>query len=149
MNENNENEALNKTDVMQSVTASELRIGNFVSYYGNKEPFIIEGMNTLNRESWKEGYVISRNWADKTAFHALLPIPITEEWLLRFGFINDGGRFYRYNYGEKSRYILVNLHNYTTELCSNSLSTAEFKTQSVHQLQNLYFALTGRELTVA
>jgi len=69
---------------------------------------------------------------------AYRPIPLTEEWLLKFGFeITDNFQtkdrfqthkqdgFFWFEYG----YIVVEL-NY------------------VHQLQNLYFALTGEELTI-
>ncbi len=62
----------------------------------------------------------------------LYPIPLTEEWLLKFGLMsiktelglwNNGDAIY-FNYGfEKS-----------------------IQLKYVHQLQNLYFALTGEEL---
>ena len=75
------------------------------------------------------------------------PIPITEEWLLKFGF---------------EKIIGSNESNFTNgfyNLFVNSLGEVNFyffkegdwyqKIDYVHQLQNLYFALTGSELTVA
>mgnify|MGYP003656513470 FL=1 len=70
------------------------------------------------------------------------PIPLTEEWLVKFGFeydvleefyfeINDiRGQFYEEeNSFELDHYELANCYY-------------------VHQLQNLYFALTGQELEI-
>ena len=70
------------------------------------------------------------------------PIPLTEEWLVKFGFeydvleefyfeMNDiRGQFYEEeNSFELDHYELANCYY-------------------VHQLQNLYFALTGQELEI-
>ena len=79
------------------------------------------------------------------------PIPLTEEWLLKFGF---------YYLDDDNEYLA---HPVLIEaLKLNSDSSDFFKTctlrihknltigvQYVHQLQNLYFALTGEELTLA
>jgi hypothetical protein len=64
------------------------------------------------------------------------PIILTEEWLLKLGFdINiPYGWFYR---GFKLN------KNFSYELIGDAI-----KIKYVHQLQNLYFALTGEELTI-
>lgn len=66
------------------------------------------------------------------------PIPITEEWLRRLGFTYSGGSYYFNEFeletcGNEFRYLS---HPYDTLV------------NSVHSLQNLYFALTGGELTL-
>lgn len=83
------------------------------------------------------------------------PIPLTEEWLVKLGFIKEDGRdwffieyenklegknkTYRLGYNTASKYCGA------YEVSSNSdLILREL--QYVHQLQNLYFALTGTEL---
>ena len=77
------------------------------------------------------------------------PIPLTEEWLLNFGFekridcINSlycilAGRVlleYDFRYNTIDMINRVNFH-------------IDIHIQYVHQLQNLYFALTGEELTI-
>jgi len=74
------------------------------------------------------------------------PIQLTEEWLLKFGFEWKG-------LISKGRYLTI----FTP--CGKALVfkdnyfiyagiTIEIQTQYVHQLQNLYFALTGEELTI-
>jgi hypothetical protein len=73
----------------------------------------------------------------------LAPIPLTEEWLLKFGFVQ--GR----NYPgwvllkdlEKGDYIDDNV---LFEFFEPGYDHIKY----VHQLQNLYFALTGEELTI-
>ena len=88
-------------------------------------------------------------------FHQIEPIPLTEEWLLRMGFENvTTGQPYLEIYHDlrivcplkntdKSCYI----ENDCDEDCPNTCHIFT-STQHVHQLQNLYFALTGEELTI-
>jgi len=71
------------------------------------------------------------------------PIPLNEEWLVKFGFEKDKSAFI-YGY-----YALYNNEIYWSggvySAC-DSISNIEIK--YVHQLQNLIFALTGEELTL-
>jgi hypothetical protein len=104
--------------------AKELRIGNYV--YNDK----------------KEFYTI--NWINESI--KVKPIPLTEEWLLKFGF----------NYiDDDSEYLALKYRGfYIHSDDSDNFSIATIKVQDyritikhVHQLQNLYFALTNEELT--
>lgn len=77
------------------------------------------------------------------------PIPLTEEWLLKFGFVKSS---------EDSDNAWLNLRYRFLNFSSDE--SVEFKKvflnvnkmdvvcDYVHQLQNLYFALTGEELTI-
>jgi hypothetical protein len=68
------------------------------------------------------------------------PIPITEEWLVRFGFEHEETEYSNFQNKDGVRLFFHNgVWNYS------SLNTV---IKSVHQLQNLYFALTGEELTL-
>lgn len=110
--------------------ASELRIGNYLN--GRKGPVTVTEIRENNRVKIKE------NPSNFTVGDCLLPIPLTEEWLLKFGFKN-GSYFILNNviiykdYNDKYRYE----YNY-----------GQLWVKHVHQLQNLYFALTGKELTL-
>jgi len=77
------------------------------------------------------------------------PIPLTEEWLLKFGFNKEENAFY---YPYKAIFITINLGKYPyIGLCRKEdyALTDEFEyIKYVHQLQNLYFALTGNELEI-
>ncbi len=90
----------------------------------------------------------------------LEPIPISEKWLLRFGFeaMSKANAHYFINYPNP------NIGEYQIHLCPLSERwgvafgdklmgkersyISETYIKHVHQLQNLYFALTGEELTI-
>ena len=87
------------------------------------------------------------------------PIPITEEWLLKFGFQKT-----EYDYkiqiqkdnkgGNTDYWIYVDsgIDNQTNKFIIQILSKENCwftsKNEYVHQLQNLYFSLTGEELII-
>ena len=81
------------------------------------------------------------------------PIPLTEEWLLNFGFelTNDEGDVKYYDFINNSDYSIVFDHSeialhYNAKSGYYCIMYDDTKLQKVHQLQNLYFALTGKEL---
>jgi hypothetical protein len=71
------------------------------------------------------------------------PIPLTEEWLLRFSFKKNGIEFHLDN-GSGLMVIGSNLYLNTINNGRVLLTTIQY----VHQLQNLIFSLTGEELTI-
>ena len=78
------------------------------------------------------------------------PIPLTEEWLLKFGFdfIDDGWASIK----TKKRFINLEISLKGKRTILYNKRTIEFidvvHIKYIHQLQNLYFALTGMELTI-
>lgn len=82
------------------------------------------------------------------------PIPLTEEWLLKFGFER---KFFNKEetprWINKSFYMFIDAVWYITFKRDGYVSFIAFDCflkdlRYVHQLQNLYFALTGKELEV-
>jgi hypothetical protein len=90
-----------------------------------------------------------------------IPIPLTEEWLLKFGFEKE------YFYGDDAKFIWWQLNDFGLEIFNTNKEQGRTSIESkdvgffyepmfmdyieikhVHQLQNLYFALTGEELTL-
>lgn len=73
------------------------------------------------------------------------PIPLTEEWLFKFGFDKPAysicGDIFHLTKWDK------NPLDWCVAMNKNNAIIVE-KLQYVHQLQNLYFALTGEELTI-
>jgi hypothetical protein len=110
------------------MNANELRIGNLVYYR------IDDKMD--ERKSWNEESTIDVQdlWCVERGDTNYTPIPLTEEWLLKFGFI----RMHKL-------YSLNNVNIF--KLNSEFISDLDVPVQHVHQLQNLYFALTIEELT--
>jgi len=115
--------------------AKELRIGNIVINAGRRgsvQPLI--GVESVSVSLLG----IIATYPDN---HEYEPIPLTEEWLLKFGFI-------RKHFDMKIKGLKLTAS--TRLVASDKLSAFHHKKvgfiSSVHQLQNLYFALTGEEL---
>jgi hypothetical protein len=128
--------------------ASEVRIGNLVKY--DKRVFEIDVIAhvfpTLNTAEFGIGVV---DWNN------IEPIPITEEWLFKFGFhLRDGfSNTFKLDV-EKHQYDCSKI-TYSEKEGLLRFSNGKEKGTTliphikyVHQLQNLYFALTGEELTI-
>ena len=116
--------------------ANELRIGNLVlSQWENGKIHKIKATDLLDLEQGM----------DPESFQ---PIPLTEEWLLRMGFVvtdkNDYYEFYDLDrlmvfVGIQTKSIFATWNDCQIEITIDDLP--------VHKLQNLTFALTGEELT--
>lgn len=112
--------------------AKELRIGNLIEYfYPHEEEWgtlsvSIEDLEDVHKESFR-------------------PIPLTEDWLLKMGFSNQN--FYWSCIDEN--FEIAELKNNEWIHSINGCEYTDGKTfKYVHQLQNLYFALTNTELTI-
>ena len=112
--------------------ANEIRLGSYVIDVFNPK-------NPTERQIDFDDLAMLENYKN----HPLpfKPIPLTEEWLLKFGFLKcDNGSFYISFWGRDYYYNDCTL----TMRGVNIQSKIEY----VHQLQNLYFALTNEELTL-
>lgn len=122
------------------ISVNELRVGN-----------IISDISDINYKVYRIGDVIHVNKENgHLKYSQTKPIPLTKEWLINFGF-------------EK---INENEYEIKRALCGHSFKLSEYGfsdnnldgfyfdcghpydslIKSVHQLQNIYFALTGKEL---
>lgn len=109
--------------------ASELRIGNFIE---NTDSQMASYM-VVNAD------VIKQN--EHTMYSSLEPISLTEKWLLKFGFVFDINLWHN----RIALYPQKNGFSYNVNFFEHeNLEDVLF----VHTLQNLYFALTGEELTI-
>jgi hypothetical protein len=130
--------------------ANELRIGNYVDTYNEDIHYGIEYVYNLSNMGINESFpgqyraVFSNPINDDLL---IKPIPLTEEWLLKFGFMKSkvSSQFDK----EKLTIQIANELEYHKKgrVYFNSLAILEESIKYVHQLQNLYFALTGEELT--
>ena len=109
--------------------ANELRIGNYYVDIDNK-------LSSISGYELHQ-FTIKEN-TDNLGVMEYQPIPLTEEWLLKFGF---------------DRNILNANHNDIIYYSENNIAIKGIlgmvkpsQCIYVHQLQNLYFALTGEEL---
>lgn len=106
--------------------AKELRIGNYVKY----ETGTIYAVDMIY-----ENYSLIDVWK---------PIVLTEEWLIKLGFNKRHNEFYLENF----RFHINKPCNYDGFIFCEGYSVITDKIHFVHQLQNLYFALTGLELSL-
>ena len=118
------------------IQANELRIGNLLNYD------TAEGDVVIATIDWQD-----LQWAteDPKGFNLVhSPIPLTEEWLVKFGFF------------EIKPLVLIkrgllfrdNIKNPCSELTLEVGNGFRVTVQYLHQLQNLYFAITGEELEI-
>lgn len=142
--------------------ASELRIGNYLFDSTEDGGIIkikeIKEMSPRNVGNMSISYIGVRGGYCTTSLQEnevnlesedflIQPIPLTEEWLLDFGFELINNDFYRSRNSELCLHWTVNKNKMIPEYNQKRLVTGyDFK--YVHQLQNLYFALTGEELTL-
>ena len=113
---------------------NELRIGNLVNSKN-------DGIISITNISEKSVAVIEAHCYNHIPVEFISPIPLTEEWLLKFGFeFNEDERVYQ------KKEIRIELID-EDFIFSYFFGIVYLK--YVHQLQNLFFALTGAELTVA
>lgn len=115
--------------------AKELRIGNLV-YYSEGDSYL-----KMTKEIMREAFAY-----DEFLYYE--PIPLTEHWLERFSFkLSPSIVYYNGNFGidkqGKKWYVVLREKN-----LKSTRFTAISEVKYVHQLQNLYFALTGKELTI-
>jgi len=120
--------------------ATELRIGNWVCNDFTREDIEVYPM-MIHRLSKIEGE------------HHIKPIPLTEEWLIKFGLkLHDlSSRTNPHLMDVVGKYRKNDLLEYVISSDDDSHGGWSYytkKIEHVHQLQNLYFALTGEELTI-
>ena len=114
-----------------AIQANEIRIGNYVNdvCFGSISKF----------DSFKDLCDVELNPEE------FEPIPLTEEWLLKFGFAFQDDSF-----SIRNLFIVFfegKIECYFKDWAVGHLVKLR-NLQYVHQLQNLNFALTGYELTI-
>ena len=89
-------------------------------------------------------YVVDRSkFPLQEESYPIVPIPLTKEWLLKFGFIWK-------NYGLRKELMCIREEgSLFTMYLSNESNPFPVGLKYVHQLQNLHFALTGEELILS
>jgi hypothetical protein len=133
------------------IKSGELRIGNLVLHKGNVikvDSILFNGINAYCAYGTFHGHP-EVDLVPDILTEDIHGIPITEEWIARLGLKNHGNI-------EKANYCIFN--EFITEdgkfLFVVSCHVNEFgewgyhaiRVDFVHQLQNLHFSLTGKEL---
>lgn len=114
--------------------AEELRIGNFV-------------------KSKKDDWITSVQIGTIANCKNYKPINLNEEWLEKFGFVKAETYFKDWQIGGLELIFVFDyyhpiIHQYAELSSEEDQVIGVSRIEYVHQLQNLFFALTGEELTV-
>jgi hypothetical protein len=135
--------------------ANELRLGNLLNHNnGSMVGSFIVGLIHLED-------IIKKN----SHAREYEPIPLTEEWLLKFGFEKSQEQWYTIKYFtdcDLATEQMAITYNLSSNRCAvfdaieetdivNILSYPIYTSKKVlyvHELQNIYFALTKKELTM-
>lgn len=114
----------------------ELRIGNFV-----------ERINFFTDNQWGIHQISLIDLIDISRYpYHFRPIILTEEWVVKFGLKENPKHTVFHIKGMQFEISTMIGGYYDNELGLDQESKIELK--YVHQLQNIYFALTGEELTI-
>lgn len=136
------------------INANELRLGNLVilqnkEYRPNESGFIhkVTGITEKFGKHADElgNFVVELERQENNIFEDrygqyvsyLEPIPLTEDWLIKFGFKDSQ---------KTEGHLLFNWYSDHIGIKGMLGMVKPYKCRYVHQLQNLYFALTGEEL---
>lgn len=139
--------------------ASDLRLGNYVYFECDRLHMTTRGKVLSVRtdltkfiDGDKKGeyiyeVILLDQWGDirEESFIDIEPIDLDEEWLLKFGFEYDNGFYvspcHEFHTGIKTPFVIWN-----GDWNEVDKHYPIRKIHYVHQIQNLYFALTGKEL---
>ena len=121
---------------MEGIKANELRVNNIVLVKGK--------IDTLHRVG--DNDYISENYGHGIDNVDLEPIPLTEEILLKCDLTPFGTE--KILWGCNDFYIRI-IKNYVYKVeVKGYYMYLNYKLEHLHQLQNLYFALTNEELNI-
>ena len=121
------------------INTRDLRLGNLVEH----EVFGVVEVVAI----YKHAIDVSKDGKTKEWFAGSIekPIPLTEEWLIRLGF----EKINHIHNGVLYLHKLVKIAIYPNGMIELRGAAGFSRIEYVHQLQNLYFALTQTELTLS
>jgi len=113
---------------------NELMYKNYVEHNG-----LIRQISGFRTYSTNHTLVRFEMSAGEYMVESLNPIPLSKEWLLKAGFVKHSPYF-------SNGSIIEFYENNNALFCELPNDNVFYHIKYVHQLQNLYFALTGVEL---
>jgi capsid portal protein len=122
------------------IDPKELRLGNFIRFnekFPDDPELELDNEGPMNEDDFNHMLIDSEFRKNAEA------IPLTEEWLKRFGFKRQNNAW---NGPHKNDFSLWNPPGEYGISLNDTIMCPVI--EYVHQLQNLYFALTGEELTL-
>jgi len=139
--------------------ASDLRIGNYYSYYDETCVGYLLGISysSFSPNSTKLALSIEGGgWTQVEGLDGIKPIPLTDEWFIKWRFFKDGEYWSRgiddykfcfiYRDWAKNWAFYQEFTDSPFEHDEGVKYPISFDIEFVHQLQNLWFALLHKEI---
>ena len=121
------------------INAKDLRIGNSV-LLGNSSLSVYQIIYDR-----RNGYSINSKDYKEDFFD---PIPLTKEILIKCGFHKFNNAWVQKDFTENNSKFYFSIWNLIDDEFKYNSAEFDIEINSLHQLQNLYFALTGEELEI-
>jgi hypothetical protein len=140
------------------IKANELRIGNLV--FDNEDRldntiFTVSRVELPEYTDWNDGdgYSVTASKGDSNNYYSLKPagIPLNEEWLVKFGFEKEEADAKGIAVWDEFYHGTFLISNHGTGIEDYHFIAYEGEVvdvRFVHELQNLFFAIKGEELTI-
>jgi hypothetical protein len=124
------------------IQPKELRIGNWFDDVNNKSYMgptrqQVESIDRYGVNKWQD-----MGSSGQVEFENMEPIPLTPEILEKCGFFRNEYEKFIFNHMSREISLFEDINNRIRLRCD----THQVLIDHLHQLQNLYFALTGEEL---
>ena len=144
------------------IKENELRLNNLVTdeWYDSFKTII--KVDSINEKGINLKIIDDGNWAEiaqrwikpEYEFNSIFPIPLTEEWLIKFGFNSQYKKGWigidvKHSNGTTTDFVLSypqRMGMWQTFFAFEYDGFRFVEIKYVHQLQNIYFALTNKEL---
>lgn len=139
------------------IQANELRTGNWVNIQSHDQYAQIIEIKSGRPDNRDFVRISSPNLDTQFAVEIsqIVPIPLTEEILLKAGFEIGGYNFVEVTHPKHPRLFFVIGNNfdsiwwnYNIQGTSKECESSQIEIKYIHQLQNLFFALTGEEIKI-
>lgn len=131
------------------MNVKELRLGNYVKFRFNIIQVSSISCSGINLEAYYDYYGCQERIKARVLKDQIKPIPLTEEWLLKLGFIPTDLSIKRSfdvtTYNNRWHGVFLEYH-FAGWYMTTPHIVKEIKW--VHQIQNLYFSVTQEELTI-
>jgi hypothetical protein len=128
-----------------AIPMNEVRVGIYAEYmHDGRSEYIEVSRMHLRTNSWDD--CLTDEHVIKYSNEYLAAIPLTEEWLLMMGFIEKHRDELHANFFLRNQFS-VHHKLIGDEYLESGFYVGEYvKIEHVHQLQNYYFVMTGKEL---
>ena len=125
---------------MNTIQATEFRVGNLFRFISTDS---IERVADIRTAGIKTPTINNVLIADCE------PIPLNEDWLVKLGFTKERNSIDSADlFIKKDIVFVLTGEHYTVSWNSVTINLIPAKVKFVHELQNLFYCLTGTELTL-